>query len=154
MNSPKKVVRTNQALEVIRLSTDGMSIVKACQEAGIPRSTFYYFYSNYPELFAESQEMIESIEREEFIAILTRRLVILDKIIEDALSDKTKPRQRLAAYKLLMERLERLWEKVVRDSMDNDEIVELLSGPTLIQGKSRFSPSQEVIDIEPELVGI
>ena len=42
MSSPKKVIRTNQALEVFRYSTEGMSIIEACQIVGMARSTFFY----------------------------------------------------------------------------------------------------------------
>ena len=154
MNSPKKVVRTNQALEVIRYSTEGMTITKACLEVGIARSTFYFIYANNPGLFAEFQEMIEASERMQLMTILDRQLDILDKVIEDALAENTKPRQRLAIYKVLTDRHERLREKIMGSSMSSAEIEELLSGPKLVAGKSRFSPSQEVIDMEPELEGI
>ena len=140
-NSPKQIVRTNQALEVVRYSMEGMTITKACLEVGIARSTFYYIYANNPGLFAEFQEMIEASERIQLMTILDRQLDILDKVIEDGLAENTKPRQRLAIFKALTARYERLREKILGGNMSSSEIEELLSGPKLVAGKSRFSPT-------------
>lgn len=41
MRSIKQSIRTNQALMVIQRSTEGMSIVEACHEVGVPQCTFY-----------------------------------------------------------------------------------------------------------------
>jgi ACT domain-containing protein len=59
MVSVKKFIRQNQALQVIQHSNNGMSIVKACQEVGIPRSSFYDIVDKSPEAIAEYQEMVE-----------------------------------------------------------------------------------------------
>jgi ACT domain-containing protein len=57
MSSVKQAIRTNQALQVIQHSNDGMSIVEACQEVGIARSTFYYFVNTRPDAIATFQDM-------------------------------------------------------------------------------------------------
>jgi len=37
----------------------GMTVVEACREVGMPRSSFYYIMENNPEAFAEMQSRLE-----------------------------------------------------------------------------------------------
>ena len=147
MRGIKKSVRTNQALQVIQHSTKGMSIVEACQEVGIARSTFYYFATTNPDAIASFQEMQMMAELEQFALILANQLQVFERVIQDALADTTKPRQRLAIYKEIVERGNELMERLRVSSHDNDEIKELLSGPNLVPGVSRFSASESVINL-------
>ena len=139
MRGIKKAVRTNQALQVIQKSNDGMSIVDACREVGIVRSTFYYFVTTNPDAIASFQEMQMIAAFEQFALILANQLEILERVIQDGVSEKTKPRQRLAIYKELVRRGNELMEHLRVSSHDNEEIKELLSGPNLVPGVSRFS---------------
>ena len=65
MASIKHKIRTNQALQVLQRSTDGSSIVDACQDVGIARSTFYYFVATHPDAIASYQamEMVSNLEQ-------------------------------------------------------------------------------------------
>ena len=76
----------------------GMTVVEACQEVGMPRSSFYYIMENNPEAIAEIQSIIDAKNREQLGLILISKTEILRKIIEDALSEATKPKDRLANY--------------------------------------------------------
>jgi ACT domain-containing protein len=154
MDTPAQAARANQALMVVRMTNDGMTVVNACMEVGIPRSTFYYIFNNHPEFFTELREMVEANEREQLMTLLNHRLDILYKLIDAALAESTKPRQLLAIYKELTKRMDQLAEKVLRPDVDNAGFGELLTGPKLKTRKSRFSPSQEVIDINSEPEGI
>jgi hypothetical protein len=63
MNTPAKVARTNQALQVIQYMNDGMSVVDACRLVGIPRSSYYYILENNPKVIAKVQAIIEANNR-------------------------------------------------------------------------------------------
>ncbi len=146
MRGIKKAVRTNQALQVIQHSTEGMSIVEACQEVGIARSTFYYFATTHRDAIATFQEMQMMAELEQLALILANQLQVFERVIQDGLADTTKPRQRLAILKEIVKMSNELMEKLRVSSHDNEEIKELLSGPNLVPGKSRFSAFEREID--------
>jgi len=81
MASIKKDIRTNQALQVIQHSNQGMTIIEACQEVGISRSTFYYFTSHNPDAIATFQEMQLVAEAQQFALILNNHFEILELVI-------------------------------------------------------------------------
>jgi ACT domain-containing protein len=80
-----------------------MTIVDATKKVGMPRSTFYDIVKKNPDVIGEFQEIVEANARHQIGLILFHKNVILQKIIEDALSEETKPRDRLAIYKALGE---------------------------------------------------
>ena len=53
MQSLAKASRLNAALQVIQHMNAGMTVVEACREVGIARSSFYYIVENNPEAMAE-----------------------------------------------------------------------------------------------------
>ena len=50
----------NTALQVIQHMNAGMTVVEACRELGIARSSFYYIVENNPEAIAEFQVIIDA----------------------------------------------------------------------------------------------
>jgi ACT domain-containing protein len=145
MVSVKKLIRQNQALQVIQHSNNGMSIVKACQEVGIPRSTFYGFCKRNADLVASFHEMELEAGMRQLALILGNQFDILEGVIQDAFADTTTPRQRLAIYKYLVKRMDDLAETVLANSRNTGEVDELLKGPKLVQAESRFSASEKEI---------
>ena len=141
MASTKQQIRTNQALQVIQNSNDGMTIVEACREVGIPRSTFYYFVTAHPDAIATFQEMQMVAAIKQFALILANQVAILERVIQDGLADTTKPRQRLAIYKGLVKRSDELMESLHVSRAKNTGEIDFLNGPTLIPAQSRFSAS-------------
>ena len=81
----KKFIRQNQALQVIQHSNDGMSIVKACQEVGIPRSTFYAFVKRHPDAVARFQDMQIEAGMRQLALILDNQFDILEHVVQDAI---------------------------------------------------------------------
>ena len=152
METPAKAARINMALMVIRHTNDGMTVVAACKVVGLARSTFYDICTRNPERIETFNKMIEASEREELSMILTSQVSILDRVIEDGLSEKTKPRQVLAIYKMLVKRLDDLADKLLRRSSNLEAIKELLSGPELEPGKSNFPSSMRDVTKENELL--
>ena len=142
MASIKKDIRTNQALQVIQRSNQGMTIVEACQEVGISRSTFYYFTSRNPDAIASFQEMQLLAAVRQFTLILDNQVEILQRIIQDALAETTKPRQRLAIKKHLDKRLEELYETVRFYNPSSSADSDFLTGPSLVRGISSFESNQ------------
>jgi hypothetical protein len=50
----------NAAIQVIQHMNSGMTVVDACKEIGLRRSSFYDIVKKYPEAIAEYQEMVEA----------------------------------------------------------------------------------------------
>jgi hypothetical protein len=121
----------------------GMTVVDACREVGIPRSSFYYIWQSNPRALAEIQDIISENSRRELMMILLHKTQILEKVIEQGLADTTKPRERLAILKTLDEQLDKLTEALRVSNQDNSIVSEFLSGPTLQPGINRFSASEE-----------
>ena len=126
-----------------------MTVVDACKEVGIPRSTYYHLVKTHPEAMAEYQEMVEANARMQLGLILSSKTQILEKVIEDAMSEETSPRDRLAIYKTLSE----LGEGISQISRKQDQIEAaaqefLKRGANSIRQKSRFIASRETVTIE------
>jgi hypothetical protein len=139
MSTIKKDIRTNQALQVVQHTNNGLTIIEACREVGIPRSTFYYFVDHNPDIIATFQEMKMWAIVQEFMLILDNQIKVLERVIADGLSAKTKPRQRLAIYKQLTKRMDELLAELPTNREDDSDIMEIFSGPKLVPGISRFS---------------
>ena len=130
---------------------DGMTVVDACEEVGIPRSTYYDIIKNNPEVIAEYQEMVEANAKEQLGMILLHKNQILQKIIEDGLSDGTSPKDRLAIYKGLNELVDNLSQNLQIESQAAKEAHEFLKrGPTTRHQVSRLTATQSTIMIESE----
>lgn len=143
MPSIKKDIRTNQAHQVIQYSNQGKSIVEACQEVGISRSTFYYLTSRNPDAIASFQEMQLVAAVRQFKLILDNQIEILRRVIEEALAETTRPRQRLAIKKYLNKRLEELYETVRFYNPSSGADADFLTGPKLERGISSFESNQQ-----------
>ena len=65
MKSLAKASRTSTALQVIQHMNAGMTVVEACREVGMARSSFYYIIENNPEAIAEIQDIINASNREQ-----------------------------------------------------------------------------------------
>ena len=150
MKSLAKASRMNTALQVIQHMNAGMTVVEACREVGIARSSFYYIVENNPEAIAEVQGIIDANNREQLGLILMSKTEMLRKIIEDALSDTTKPKDRLAIYS----KMNLVEDAMTRDLQIGNEIekraLEFLTGPVQVPGKSRFTSTERTVTIESE----
>ncbi len=127
------------AIQVFRQNQAGMTIRDACKEVGLPRSSFYFIFHNNPEAFAEIQEFIKANEKREFLMLLVSHRAILDELIQDALSETTSPKDRLAIAKALSDRFDKLANKHLQHSGDDKAARKVLTGPVREQAKSRFS---------------
>ncbi len=149
MKALTKASRVNSAKQVMQHMNSGMTVIAACEEVGIPRSTYYYLIKTHPEAMAEYNEMVEANDRHQFGLILSNKTQILEKIIEDARSDKTSPRDRLAIFKMLTEMGEKLSQEAQIDSELEATAHEFLSrGPTTRPMKSRVTATRETVTIE------
>jgi ACT domain-containing protein len=101
MKTITKTSRVNTALQVIQHMNDGMTVVDACKEVGMPRSSFYAIVKKNPEAVTEYQEIVEANARHQLGLTLFHKTEIIQKVIEDGLSDNTTQRERLANYKAL-----------------------------------------------------
>jgi len=151
MKDIAKASRVNTALQVIQHMNDGMTVIAACKEVGIPRSTFYDVVKKNPEAVTEFQEVVEANSRYQLGLILFHKTEILQKVIEDGLSDNSSTRERLAIYKGLNGLEEGLADALKIESQAAAEAHEFLKqGPITSPKMSRFSATQTTITIENE----
>ena len=152
MKALTKSTRVNSAIQVLQRMNDGMTVVDACNEVGMPRSTYYDIVNKNPEMITEFQEMVTANEREQLGIILLHKNQILQKIIQDGLSDETAPRDRLAIYRGLSELVDNLSQNLQIESQAAAEAhVFLKKGPITRKAKSRLTTSQTIVTIENEL---
>jgi ACT domain-containing protein len=52
MKSITKATRINAVTQFIQHMTNGMTVVEACREVGITRSSYYYIVENNPQAIA------------------------------------------------------------------------------------------------------
>ena len=151
MKDIAKTSRVNTALHVIEHMNDGMTVVAACKEVGIPRSTFYDVVKKNPEAVTEYQEIVDANARHQLGLILFHKTEILQKVIEDGLSEGIPPRERLAIYKALNDIEERLTDALRIESQAAAEAHEFLrQGPVTSQKVSRLTATQTSITFESE----
>ena len=151
MKAITKASRVNTAFQVIQHLNDGMTVVDACKEVGIPRSTFYDVVKKNPEAVTEYQEIVEANARYQLGLILFHKNEILQKVIDDGLSDNTSPRERLAIYKALNELEIGLTDTLRIESQAAADSHEFLKqGPVTNQKVSRLTATQTSVIIESE----
>jgi len=130
---------------------EGMTVVEACQKVGMPRSSFYYILENNPEAIAEVQAIIDTNNREQLGLILLTKTEMLQKLIEDGLSNTTKPKDRLAIYLKLNELVDRLTDSLhIENQYEKDAHEFLRQGPVLVKAKSRFTATERTVTYETE----
>lgn len=151
MKTITKASRVNTALQVIQHMNDGMTVVSACKEVGMPRSTFYDVMNKNPEAVTEYQEIVDANYHHQLGLILFHRTEILQKVIEDGLSEGKPPRKRLAIYKALNELEIGLTDALRIESQAAAEAHEILKkGPITSQKVSRLTATQTSVIIESE----
>jgi predicted DNA-binding protein YlxM (UPF0122 family) len=151
MKDIAKTSRVNTALQVFQHMNDGKTVVAACKEVGIPRSTFYDVVKKNPEVVTEYQEIVEANARYQLGLILFHKNEILQKVIEDGLSEDTAPRERLAIYKALNELEVGLTDALRIESQAAAKAHEFLKqGPETSHKVSRLTATQTSISIESE----
>jgi hypothetical protein len=128
-----------------------MTVTEACQAVGMPRSSYYYIIENNPEAIAEIQAVIDANNREQLGLILMSKTEMLQKIIEDGLSDTTKPKDRLAIYVKLNELVDELTDTFhIESQLSKDAHEFLRRGPQLDHAKSRLTATERTITYETE----
>ena len=151
MKSLAKASRMNTALQVIQHMNAGMTVAEACREVGIARSSFYYIVENNPEAVSDVQAIIDTNNREQLGLILMTKTEMLRKLIEDGLSNTTKPKDRLAIYLKLNELVDRLIDSLHIENQFEKEAHEFLKrGPVLVKAKSRLTATERIVTYETE----
>jgi hypothetical protein len=119
MKSITKASRINAVTQIIQYMNSGMTVVDACREVGMPRSSFYYIVENNPRAIADIQTIKDASNREQLALILQNKMEIFEKIIQDGLSEKTSPRARLAIYMKLTQLTDELMESLQREEVSD-----------------------------------
>ena len=145
MNEITRSSRVNNALLVIQRMNEGLTVKDACLEVGMPRSTYYNILARDHEAIVIFQDMVMANEREQLWMILISHINILHRLIEDGLADTTKPRDRLAILKTLDAMQDKLVEKLQVGRQDEAFTSEVLRGPMLRKGTSRFAAAEDAI---------
>jgi hypothetical protein len=140
MSSPAKASRETKVLAVIKLANEDLSISAACRKVGISRSSFYDFCNRSPEAIRILQDLMTQASRVELLEVLLTRTRLVDKLIKIALSDDIKPMELVAIFKETDRYLDKLLRFMRIEGGDNPEAAaEVLAGPVLVQGQSRFT---------------
>lgn len=106
---------------------------------GLPRSSFYDIYRKNPEVFIKFQEAVEASERAELVMIVTTQSARIEKIIEDAVSEATSPRDRVIIAKFLFEKMTELEAKYTKGSSSTKTSAkDILTGPVQRHIESRI----------------
>jgi ACT domain-containing protein len=151
MKALTKSSRVNSAIQVIQRMNDGMTVVAACKEVGIPRSTFYDVVNKNPEAVTKYKEIVEGNPRFQLGLILFHKNEILQKVIDDGLSENIAPRERLAIYKALNELEGSLTDELRIESQAAAEAHKFLKqGPITSHKVSRLTAIQTSVTIESE----
>jgi len=111
-----------------------MTIKDACREVGLARSSYYFIMAQNEKAIAEFQEQLMGDTRVRLANLIRYHVQLLEKVCEDALDDKTKPRDRLAIMKTLDSMLDKLTEKLLAENNNIPDINEILTGPHLVKG--------------------
>jgi len=139
MNELAKAIKAAEYLEVIRLMNDGYSQRDACERVGVSVASFANWRDQDPEAIHAFQELMSSSTRALLADILTKRLRILTKLTDEALSDEIKPTDRLSIFVTIEKLLDKLAVDARLDGGDIGAANEILSGPVLVPAKSRFA---------------
>jgi hypothetical protein len=149
MTTPAKAARVNSAIQVLQRTHEGMTVSDACQEAGLPRSTFYDILKKNPESLAKVRDMVDASSREQLGMILLNNTEILNRIIQDGLSNETTPRDRLTIYKTLNKLVTELADTIREDNKTTQTIPYQANWmPKLKLVKSRLSYEETGIIME------
>ena len=150
MKSLAKAARVNKAIEVIQHMNKGMTVVDACQEVSLPRSSYYDVIKKNPEAIAEYHELVQLNARQQLGMILSHKTEILGKIIDDGMAENTAPRDRLAIYKALNELDDKLSSAIETESQAAEYLYDSLKGPKLERQESSLTASHDIITIESD----
>jgi hypothetical protein len=138
------VSRKLEALNVLRLIGEGMSVNKACKELQIDPRTFHKYIGNEPEVTQLFQELLSETSKQEIALLLGYRVSIVGKIMQQAMGPKVKIKDRIAALNTAEKYLGQLMEQERIGGTDNGAAEEVLGGPILTKAASRFSITQTV----------
>lgn len=108
MKEITKFSRINAALRVIQHINEGMTVVDACREVGIARSSYYYIVNRNREYFAEYQQIKREQEIQQLLMLAISETELVQAMIRDALSDETTVRDRVAIMKELDRKMKEL----------------------------------------------
>ena len=132
----------NTVIQTVRLVSENMAVVEVYDAVSIPRSTFNYTLQHDPEAF-EEYKGIERVKLfEQLVVTINAFRQVLDTVIQDAISAKTKLRERVAIMKFLDEQLDKLREQIVKSEQTKEANTVVLSDPRQVRAKSRLSASQ------------
>jgi hypothetical protein len=140
METPAKNSRANLAIQVIKHTNNGLTVVDACKEVGLPRSSFYDIVKRNPQIIVDYQEIINKVEFQELMMILITQTEALEKVLQAALDATTSPKDRLAIVKYMDEKENELRKKFAKSSPPKDSARDFLTGPATrrIQPRSSF----------------
>jgi len=139
MNEVTRSSRISTALQVIQRMNEGLCVSSACKEVGMPRSSFYAIITREREAVAEFQDIVAANNQSNLLILLANKTAMLQKLVREALTDTTSPRERLAIYKALTELQDKLIDDLRLHSRGAAVSTDMFTGPILQLAKSRFT---------------
>jgi ACT domain-containing protein len=77
MKTIKKEARENTALQVVQLVNQGVSVIGACRQVGVSRSSYYQYQKDFPEVLHTFQSELLDSTYENLLLILVGRVELL-----------------------------------------------------------------------------
>lgn len=151
MNDVTQSARNTATLQVIQRMNEGKSISQAFMEVGLPRSSYYVNITREREAVSEFQNIVAENNRSDLLLLLANKTPVLQKLVQDALTDTTSPRERLAIYTTLTEMQEKLIVDLRLHSRGAAESADLFTGPVVQLAKSRFTSGYVEDDSDTDL---
>ena len=139
MSSPAKSSKETKVLAVVRLANEHLTISAACRKVGISRSSFYEFCNDEEKSYKLFQDMLTQSSRVALLETLITRTQLVEKLIRIALADDTKPTVRVAIFIATDRYLDKLMRFMRMGGGDPEAAAEVLAGPILVPGVSRFT---------------
>lgn len=139
MNKVTRSSRLTAAIQVIQRMNEGLSVSRACKEVGLPRSSYYAIITREREAVAEFQDIVATNNKSDLLILLANKTAVLQKLVQEALTDTTSPRERLAIYKTLTEIQDKLIDDLRLHNRGAAVSPDLFTGPVLQFAKSRFT---------------
>jgi len=143
---PTEIQRREQIIEVVRLRTEESQTVReACDQVGIPTSTYYRHVHHNKEYLEEVRETMVAQEKELLANLFQSRYELVYKLLEYAASPDLTLNQAIKLSEHLAELQEHLENRTGIHGIADDAAKEFLEKGIVTQpAKSRFKASAPV----------
>jgi hypothetical protein len=145
-----KVIRVAQTHEVMTHMYAGMTQKDACELVGMSPDTFRRWLIACKDDVVEGlSQLISILQKEQIATIASSRMAILNNLMERAIEGPIDTKDLLAIYKITGDELKELAASQGTTSRNEARAAEYLTGPKLIEAKSRMGGEETTVNVRP-----